>query len=148
MEETSALFVLWLGDDNKTTVTVRVNIYAVDFKGQSLVHVPLAFFTPLGRKHELQMWESHSCEVRLEKWKPEAAWNKHLRTLQGRKTNTSIYVSLIQKRNSTRTVFLFYLRRTDDSTEHMAQLDCFAQKGWTILSAYPKMCESNFLAEV
>lgn len=35
--------VLWLGDDNKTTVTARVNIYAVDFKGQSLVHVPLAF---------------------------------------------------------------------------------------------------------
>lgn len=55
MEETSAVFVLWLGDDNKTTVTVRVNIYAVDFKGQSLVHVPLAFFTPSGRKHELQM---------------------------------------------------------------------------------------------
>lgn len=27
------------GDDNKTTVTGRVNIYSVDFKGQSLVHV-------------------------------------------------------------------------------------------------------------
>lgn len=36
--------VLWLGDDNKTTVTARVNIYTVGFKGQSLVHVPLAFF--------------------------------------------------------------------------------------------------------
>lgn len=33
--------VLWLSNDNKTTVTARVNIYAVDFKGQSLVHVPL-----------------------------------------------------------------------------------------------------------
>lgn len=35
--------MLWLKDDNKTTVTARVNIYAVDFKGQSLLHVPLPF---------------------------------------------------------------------------------------------------------
>lgn len=35
--------ILWLWDDNKTTVTARVNIYAIDFKGQSLVHVPLPF---------------------------------------------------------------------------------------------------------
>lgn len=32
------------GDDNKTTVTARVNIYAaIDFKGQTLVHVSLPF---------------------------------------------------------------------------------------------------------
>ena len=39
---------------------------------------------------------------------PEAAWNKHLRTLRGEK-NKHIYlcVSLIQKENSTRTAFLF-----------------------------------------
>ena len=34
---------LWLRDDNKTTVTATVNIYAVDLKGQSPVHVPMPF---------------------------------------------------------------------------------------------------------
>lgn len=38
---TIVVSVLWLIDDNKTTVTARLNIYAVDYKGQSLVHVHL-----------------------------------------------------------------------------------------------------------
>lgn len=60
---------LWLREQNKTAVTVRVNVYAIDFKGQSLVHVSLLFHT-FRQKHELRMRESHSCVVRLDKTKP------------------------------------------------------------------------------
>lgn len=57
------------GDDNKTTVTAKVNIYAVDFKGQTLVHVSLAF-------SHLQA-ETRSTDVReslmwSETWKEKA----------------------------------------------------------------------------
>lgn len=89
---TGGFFVLWLRDDNKTTMTVGVNIYAADFKGQTLVHVPLTF-------SHLQA-EARAADVRKplmwsETWR-ERSWGLpgiSIWGLFGGKTNTSLYVS-------------------------------------------------------
>ncbi len=157
--------MLWLWDDNKTTVAVSVNIYAVDCKGQSLVHVPLPFFHSSRREHALQMWESHSSEVRLEKRKLEAVWNKHLQTLWwwrwwwGGK-HIYLCVLLIQK-TSTKDFKEFNLGCFLSSWQrqiipHSVWLSWiiiisfvfFRRKRRSILSGKQQMSESNFLAEV
>lgn len=51
--EAYLLALLWFSNDNKTTVAAGVNIYAVDFKGQSLVIVRLTFFHTFRQKNEL-----------------------------------------------------------------------------------------------
>lgn len=76
------VFVLCLSDDNKTTVTARVNIYAVDFKGQS--YVACSFFPPSGRRTNFRCERATQVKWDLKRW---AVGCKHLRSLRG-KTNT------------------------------------------------------------
>lgn len=73
-----------LRDDNKRAVTVGVNIYAIDFKGQILCVLVCFFFSHLqAETRAADVRESHSCEVRLEKRKLEGVCNEHLSTLGG-----------------------------------------------------------------
>lgn len=67
-------------------MTVGVNIYAIDFKGQILCVLVCFFFFSSHLRAEARaadVRESHSCEVRLEKRKLEGVCNERLSTLGG-----------------------------------------------------------------